>query len=418
MPAVEDVSQGEEIVREIIDRITAGPIDAVERALSGVDSVTVGGSPYLISTRNSYSGEPIAKATQYGFEFFRSHGLEAYYHDYSWDGHEWRNVCARQTGSVNPNDIVIICAHIDDMPGAGAAPGADDNGSGTAAVLLAASILKEYTFENTILYVLFTGEEQGLRGSAAFVAQRGWAPGRVIGAVNLDMIAYSRDGNPVIDIQCGDGESSGRLGDLLMDTISRHSIPLEPRKFTDPSQTASDHASFWDAGYAAILGIEDEREAYFNPHYHTVDDTWAHCDAAFAANFTKAAVGTLARLAVPAGTAQAEIELNGSLFEAGDSFSSRFVLKRPIEPPFTAYAAIFLPDGSMVDATTLGPVAPAAVSVPGLHPPFEYRLYSGAVPRGAPKGQYEVVAAFFDPSSEITGRGDAFLEASKGFEIR
>jgi hypothetical protein len=94
------------------------------------------------------------------------------------------------------------------------------------------------------------------------------------------------------------------------------------------------------------------------------------------------------------------------------------VLSESIERPFTAYAVIILPNGSMLNARTLDtPLRPVVTNIPSLSAPFQFPLLSTTIPPGAPKGIYEIVAAFFDPTKPITGRGDAFLDVSATFAI-
>ncbi|MCX6339777.1 MAG: DUF1566 domain-containing protein [Candidatus Aureabacteria bacterium] len=115
---------------------------------------------------------------------------------------------------------------------------------------------------------------------------------------------------------------------------------------------------------------------------------------------------------------QAEMLLNGASFARGDFFSATFQLNSSITQPFTVYAVVITPHGSMLNALTLGPkVKPVASNVPRLDPPFSYPIISLNLPSGAPLGQYEVVAVFFDPSKPITGRQAAFLDVSGKFEI-
>lgn len=114
----------------------------------------------------------------------------------------------------------------------------------------------------------------------------------------------------------------------------------------------------------------------------------------------------------------AEIVLNRASFTPGEALTADFNLHRSIARPFAAYAVFILPDGSMLDASTLGPVKPLVAFMPALGVPFTYRIVSVVVPAGAPQGRYEIVAAFFDPYGTITGRGDAFLEAASLFTVR
>jgi Zn-dependent M28 family amino/carboxypeptidase len=78
-------------------------------------------------------------------------------------------VLAIQRGTVDPNRVVIISGHIDSrvtdvMNATADSPGANDDGSGTAAVIEAARVLSKHRFPYTIVYAVLSGEEQGLHG--------------------------------------------------------------------------------------------------------------------------------------------------------------------------------------------------------------------------------------------------------------
>ena len=118
------------------------------------------------------------------------------------------------------------------------------------------------------------------------------------------------------------------------------------------------------------------------------------------------------------GTPPAEIILNDTVFNPGNPFRATFKLHEPITQPFTAFAVVILPGGSMLDALTLGPtLTPVASNVPRLDAGFTYPLLNLPIPQTAPKGIYEVLAAFFKPSKPITGREDARAEVSAKFTI-
>ncbi len=129
------------------------------------------------------------------------------------------NVMATLKGT-DPNDdrIFIISAHMDSrnkavMDSEGVAPGANDDGSGTAAVIELARIMASTEFSSTILFVAFTGEEQGLKG-ATYLAEKAKAEEWNIAAVlNNDIV--------------GNSESSGTLiKDNLKMRIFSETIPL------------------------------------------------------------------------------------------------------------------------------------------------------------------------------------------------
>ncbi len=107
------------------------------------------------------------------------------------------NVVAIQQGTRFPNRYIIMSGDIDSRVSdpnnfTSDSPGANDNASGMAGTLEAARVLSGYQFENSILYVGLSGEEQGLfggKGLAAYAKDQGW---EVIGILNNDMIGNIR----------------------------------------------------------------------------------------------------------------------------------------------------------------------------------------------------------------------------------
>ena len=100
------------------------------------------------------------------------------------------NVIAERPGrGPSPRSVVVVTAHLDSINIAGgpaaAAPGADDNGSGSAGLLTIAETLEHHVAEHDLRLILFGGEEQGLVGSLAYVAGLSTAEReRIRGVVN------------------------------------------------------------------------------------------------------------------------------------------------------------------------------------------------------------------------------------------
>jgi len=245
----------------------------------------------------------------------------------------WQNVIATKTGTVYPDEQVIICGHFDNTSEQpyDIAPGSDDNGSGSTAVIEAARLFANASFEKTVKFCLWTGEEQGLLGSAAYAADAYMSGDNIVGAYNFDMIGYDSNGDGIIELHCGTMSPSISLGDLFMTVISDYNINLNPEQLTYGSTDRSDHASFWDYDYPAILGIEDF-SGDFNPYYHTTGDNMSHINASYFWEFTRAAIGAAATLATPDSTMT-------SIGEPG-VLASRFVLYGIYPNPFNASTTI------------------------------------------------------------------------------
>ena len=271
--------------------------------LSGETAAPVGGTPYTITTRHTRSGTPLQKATQYAYEHLQRQGLAASYHN--WAGcssTSGRNVVGVLTGTLTPDEIVLITAHLDDMPSGGRAPGADDNASGSVGVMLAAEIMGRYRFERTARFVFFTGEEQGLCGSAAYASAVAAAGDNIVAVYNMDMIAYDSTGGPTLRLHTRTTSDPGYAADLAIagvftNVAAAYAVNLTP--IIDPDGiSASDHYPFWQNGYPALLAIEDDVDD-FNDYYHTVDDNLSHVNLVYFTSFVKASVGTAAHLAKP-----------------------------------------------------------------------------------------------------------------------
>ena len=280
--------------------------------LSGDTPALIGGQPYTFATRETTSGEPVRKATQFGFESLQKTGLDVRYQAWNACGLVGRNVVAVKTGASIPEEVVLVTAHLDSISEEGAAPGADDNGSGSAAVMAMAGILAPYSFQRTLQFVLFTGEEQGLCGSEYFAEQAQNDQVDIVAVYNMDMIAYDSDHDPILRLHTRPTHHAGYAADAaiantFIDVVNDYGMQgqLSPQILADGSEM-SDTFSFWEAGFPGVLAIEDDGPVSddFNPYYHSADDTVSAFNLTYYTNFVKASVGTVALLAgvAPAGT--------------------------------------------------------------------------------------------------------------------
>jgi len=298
------LARPEPFIEGMISQVRSNDLFWLLRRVTGEEAIYSGGEPCVLTTRNTASGLPVARALQFVWERLQPLNLHVRYHGWSAGIYTNRNLIATLPGTTKSNEFVLITAHFDDMPSGSRAPGADDNASGSAAVLTAASILSRYSFERSVRFVLFTGEEQGLHGSAAYAAAAQASGDNIVGVLNTDMIAWDATNGPDLRLFIHTTNSPSYSNDLALaiaftNVVSDYGLGTQLAPIiTANGMGQSDHVSFWNRGYPAMLVSEDYL-ADFNTFYHTVNDNLAHANLRFCTAATRALVGTLATLAAP-----------------------------------------------------------------------------------------------------------------------
>jgi hypothetical protein len=260
--------------------------------LSGEDSVTMNANRYLITSRNTTQpGNDLA--ADFIYQTLEKTGLNTYDQNYSTSG---RNVFAIQTGTDYPDQQFIICAHYDDMPGT-IAPGADDNASGTAAVLEAARILSQVQTHYTVIYALWDEEEIGLVGSGYYAQQAYLAGDDILGVLNLEMFGWDGNDDRRFEIHTRPVANSVDLANLIVELENIYQISLTPL-VQNPGTNASDHSSFWNRGYTAIVYSQAFFSGDGNPYYHTSNDRIIYFNLGYFYSMSRLAVSTIAHLAL------------------------------------------------------------------------------------------------------------------------
>jgi hypothetical protein len=261
----------------------------------------------------------LAAAGNYLYDRFRDLGLQVEYDDFTFTSANYpaSNIVATIPGRPSPGDVVILCAHYDsysDQRPANA-PGADDNASGTSAVLEAARVLASTPLDFTVKLIAFSAEEWGLYGSRHYAQEARNHGDRIIAVVNLDMIAFADQLPEDLDVTAN--PASEWLADRFAATTAAYTTLAVLRR-VNASSRSSDHAPFWDQGYSAVECIEDE--PLRSPYYHRVTDRFETLTMAFAESVARAAVAVVADLAQPVGVLpgpsglSAQTEMLRSLF--------------------------------------------------------------------------------------------------------
>lgn len=261
------------------------------------------------------------------------------------------NVLAIQKGTGDPNQVIIIAGHIDSrvsdpMDFTSDAPGANDDGSGTALVLEAARLLSKDKHRATIVYALLSGEEQGLWGGkliARHAKDKGW---QVIAMLNNDIVGgtHGTDGTIVENrvrvfsegIRASEdlaaqlarrgigGEDDGPSRALAKAAIRagerNPAIGLEVLAVRRPDRfrRGGDHLPSLELGYPAIrftVGIEDydhQHQDLRTENGRKYGDTVDEMDFPYLARVTALNVALAAELAA-APTAPASVNIDGAV---------------------------------------------------------------------------------------------------------
>lgn len=257
--------------------------------LSGETSVSVNGQVQPISSRHKeFEGNEIA--ADYIQQKLTGYGLTIITQQFSATG---KNILGKMLGGLYPDDIYIVCAHYDDMPYGPTSPGADDNASGTAAVLEAARLLSQYNFEYTVIFALWDEEEQGLVGSRYYAANAASNNLNILGVINLDMISWETDNDPILKVQRSAADEAANITDILLDVDNKYDLWVIPE--IEDGVSGSDHKSFAEQGYPAILLIEDYIKDW-NAYYHSPQDLMDNMNRNYFLATSKLAIGTLSRL--------------------------------------------------------------------------------------------------------------------------
>lgn len=292
----------------LLDRVRQPDLVAFISDLTGETAVAAQGNVQRITSRHTAATVPLRSALDYAVDHFEGLGLSAVRHSWTSSGYSGTNVIATIAGSSLATQIVVLCAHLDAMPNVARSYGADDNASGCAAVLAAASALRHLTLDRTVRLCLFTGEEQGLLGSARYALKAVADGDDIVAVFNADMIGWDAAGGPVVNLFTRTILNPGQAGDRAIADVFTNVVATYLPGQLDPvivasGLSASDHSSFWNRGYPAVLGIEDDDGGDFCAYYHTVNDRLPTLNLAFLTAYCRAIAGTVAQLAGLAGDA-------------------------------------------------------------------------------------------------------------------
>jgi len=265
------------------------PLGTEEKLLADRLSRHVG----AIASREHNYLHPAAleEAAQYIESVFRDLGYTVLTQPVPREGKDVRNIEVELPGGAKANEIVVIGAHYDSVTGA---IGANDNGSGVAALVELARLMRGSSPGRTVRFVAFVDEEppfyRGDRMGSRHYARRSKSRGEdVVAMVSLETIGYYSDAPgsqrypfPLSFFYPDTGNFIAFVANLSSRPLLHETLASFRRHARFPSEGVaapsflpgvdwSDHWSFWEEGYPALMVTDTAPYRY--PHYHTMQDT-------------------------------------------------------------------------------------------------------------------------------------------------
>lgn len=289
------------------------------RALSGDTSVNIGGQEYTITTRYSYAmfpGQDNAKAPEYLMEQLLQWvpaemiTYEPYEYRDAVSNYTWYNIIVTFPGTVTPEEQILYTAHYDscvaltDVNPLELAPGANDNGTGVAALLEAIPTFAKTSFEKTVKVIFFSGEENFMQGSTAYAAAH--AGDNIVGVINMDMFGNDPEDERCFEIHVGSMPESDPLGRAFEAVIRDYSLNLTYDYFNYVAYELGDHTPFWRAGIPAMTAMENFTEDStaggcgprpYPKNWHAPTDFIVDVNIPYAFDIARAGTITVLRLA-------------------------------------------------------------------------------------------------------------------------
>ena len=225
----------------------------------------------------------------YLYDTLNSFQVSVQYDSWRYKLHSGKNIVASLQGTKS-SDIVVVSAHYDSIS---ISPGGNDDGSGVAVVLAAADILSHYSFNSTIHFVLFSGEEQGLLGSHEYVRNASRNGEYILGDLNLDGVGCASTSDNGSKIKHHANNESFWMVDISKTIASKYHDEIGLEVIGLPHVTFSDHESFVEYNYDASYFWEYA----LTPFYHTSEDTLEHMNMTYLTKVCKLTIGTLASIA-------------------------------------------------------------------------------------------------------------------------
>jgi hypothetical protein len=267
------------------------PLTPEQAALAAALRADVGHLAGRIGIRNALAHSDLMAAADWVEGRMKEAGLAPARQTFSIGAKPFHNLEAEVAGGARREEIVVVGAHYDSVLGC---PGANDNATGTAALLALAAKLARERPPRTLRFVAFTNEEPphfltAEMGSLVYARRCRQRNERIAAMVSLETIGYysDREGSqryppPLSLFYPSQGDFIAFVGNLASRKLVREAVRTFREHASFPSEGAalpgwlagvgwSDHWSFWEQDYPAIMVTDTAPFRY--PHYHLPEDT-------------------------------------------------------------------------------------------------------------------------------------------------
>ena len=244
-----------------------------------------------IGPRSTQEPQALEQAARYLQQQLEQMGYRVQSQEFQVDGVACRNLEVELPGAENPDEIVVVGAHYDSVPGC---PAANDNGTGVVALLALAEHFRQARTARTLRFVLFVNEEPPYfsteaMGSFRYARRCRRRRENIVAMLSLETMGYYRDEPgtqqyppPFSLFYPSAGNFIGFVGNVRSRGLVARVVGVFRRHGRIPSEAAalpevisgvgwSDHWSFWQHGYPALMVTDTAPFRY--PYYHTPQDT-------------------------------------------------------------------------------------------------------------------------------------------------
>ena len=247
----------------------------------------------LLSFGIRYTGtDNCTLAGDWIYNEFEQMGLDVEFQEWKYKKFESRNVIATIPGEdSSSNAIFIISAHYDTVK---VSPGANDDGSGVVAVLCIAEILSHYSFNHTIKFITFSGEEIGTYGSFKYAKDAYQKGDNIVAVLNLDIIGYADtiEGGKIL--RFFREEPSNWIAEFALEISEKYKNIIDLTIENMPNYPGADHQAFVDYGYDGVWIAQHDP----NLVGHSENDTLEHINITYQIKATKLMLAILTELAI------------------------------------------------------------------------------------------------------------------------